>query len=241
MLRIDETSKTLVAPAGRRARARGHPDRAELLALIASGWDAFAAEIGQPGLTARRPPPRARHRHARHRRARPAAPVVVAGDRRHRVRRVGRALGRRRRGGELGRRRARAPSTSRCQATCPATRRRYAASSGRLRRRRRSRRSTGCARRHGIELSCYSVVGPALRRRAAADGAARVPAARRRRARSGRGRRASCSATPRSASPTPAACRARRRRAAARGPAPRRGSRRPTPWRRRTASCVFSS
>src|SRR4051812_40022917 len=49
MLRIDETSGTLVAP-----EATLGPDvdleRDELLRLLGSGWSAFAAEIGQPGL-----------------------------------------------------------------------------------------------------------------------------------------------------------------------------------------------
>ncbi len=49
MLRIDETSGTLVAP-----EATLGPDvdldRDELLRLLGAGWGAFAAEIGQPGL-----------------------------------------------------------------------------------------------------------------------------------------------------------------------------------------------
>src|ERR671933_150874 len=49
MLRIDETSGTLVAP-----EATLGPDvdleRDELLRLLGAGWSAFAAEIGQPGL-----------------------------------------------------------------------------------------------------------------------------------------------------------------------------------------------
>ena len=49
MLRIDETSGTLVAP-----EATLGPDvdldRGELLRLLGAGWSAFAAEIGQPGL-----------------------------------------------------------------------------------------------------------------------------------------------------------------------------------------------
>ncbi len=49
MLRIDETSGTLVAP-----EATLGPDvdldRDELLRLLVGGWSAFAAEIGQPGL-----------------------------------------------------------------------------------------------------------------------------------------------------------------------------------------------
>ena len=49
MLRIDESSKTLVAPQGGFAPDVA-PDRPELLALLAAGWDAFAVEIGQPNL-----------------------------------------------------------------------------------------------------------------------------------------------------------------------------------------------
>jgi hypothetical protein len=47
MLRIDETSKTLVAPQEAAFVPEAPPARDELLALVASGWNAFAAEIGQ--------------------------------------------------------------------------------------------------------------------------------------------------------------------------------------------------
>jgi hypothetical protein len=50
MLRIDETSKTLVAPEQAALVAEPALDRAELLALLTSGWAAFAAEIGHPHL-----------------------------------------------------------------------------------------------------------------------------------------------------------------------------------------------
>jgi len=50
MLRIDETSKTLVAPQEAAFVAEAPPAREELLALVSSGWNAFAAEIGQPQL-----------------------------------------------------------------------------------------------------------------------------------------------------------------------------------------------
>ena len=50
MLRIDETSKTLVAPQAGGLVTEGNPDRAELLELLASSWDAFSAELGHPSL-----------------------------------------------------------------------------------------------------------------------------------------------------------------------------------------------
>src|SRR3954447_3076257 len=49
MLRIDETSKTLASPEA--ATFVPVPaDREELQALLATGWSAFAAEIGEPYL-----------------------------------------------------------------------------------------------------------------------------------------------------------------------------------------------
>lgn len=50
MLRIDETSNTLVAPQAGGLVTEGHPDRAELLALLAASWGAFSAELGHPSL-----------------------------------------------------------------------------------------------------------------------------------------------------------------------------------------------
>jgi hypothetical protein len=50
VLRIDETSKTLVAPQAGGLVSEAAPDRAELLDLIAASWEAFAAELGQPHL-----------------------------------------------------------------------------------------------------------------------------------------------------------------------------------------------
>lgn len=50
MLRIDETSKTLVAPQATDYVADDVPARDELHALISGGWNAFAGEIGQPEL-----------------------------------------------------------------------------------------------------------------------------------------------------------------------------------------------
>jgi hypothetical protein len=50
VLRIDETSKTLVAPQAGGLVTDVNPDRAELLALLATGWEAFAAELGHPSL-----------------------------------------------------------------------------------------------------------------------------------------------------------------------------------------------
>lgn len=59
MLRIDETSKTLVAPQADAFVADVAPDQSELTALLSSSWDAFAGEIGQPHLRfcAHRPAP----------------------------------------------------------------------------------------------------------------------------------------------------------------------------------------
>src|SRR4051794_24782930 len=50
MLRIDETAKTLVAPEPPSFVAEPALARADLLTLLASGWELFAAEIGQPHL-----------------------------------------------------------------------------------------------------------------------------------------------------------------------------------------------
>ena len=50
MLRIDETSKTLVAPQAGGLVTDVNPDRIELLALLATSWEAFAAEIGHASL-----------------------------------------------------------------------------------------------------------------------------------------------------------------------------------------------
>jgi hypothetical protein len=50
VLRIDETSKTLVAPPAGGLVTEVSPDRDELLALVSSSWEAFAGELGQPSL-----------------------------------------------------------------------------------------------------------------------------------------------------------------------------------------------
>ena len=50
MLRIDETSKTLVAPQADAFVADVAPDQAELTTLLSSSWEAFAGEMGQPHL-----------------------------------------------------------------------------------------------------------------------------------------------------------------------------------------------
>ena len=49
MLRIDETSGTLVAPQASGVM-ESPPDREELLGLITSSWDAFSAELGLAGI-----------------------------------------------------------------------------------------------------------------------------------------------------------------------------------------------
>ena len=50
MLRIDETSKTLVAPQAGGLVTEGSPAREELLALVGASWEAFAQELGLPSL-----------------------------------------------------------------------------------------------------------------------------------------------------------------------------------------------
>jgi hypothetical protein len=57
MLRIDESSKTLVAPDAAELVPDEAPSRDELHALISSGWDAFAAEIGLAHVKAVAPTP----------------------------------------------------------------------------------------------------------------------------------------------------------------------------------------
>jgi hypothetical protein len=59
VLRIDETSGTLVAPHSSGFVHEAPPDREELLALITSSWDVFASELGLAGvrLLAREPVP----------------------------------------------------------------------------------------------------------------------------------------------------------------------------------------
>jgi hypothetical protein len=50
VLRIDETSGTLVAPQAGGLVAEPAPARDELLALVAGSWETFAAELGRPEL-----------------------------------------------------------------------------------------------------------------------------------------------------------------------------------------------
>jgi hypothetical protein len=50
VLRIDETSKTLVAPQAGGLVTEAAPERDELLTLITASWEAFAAELGLPQL-----------------------------------------------------------------------------------------------------------------------------------------------------------------------------------------------
>jgi len=50
VLRIDETSKTLVAPQAGGLVTEASPDRDELLALVGASWEAFAHELGLPSL-----------------------------------------------------------------------------------------------------------------------------------------------------------------------------------------------
>jgi hypothetical protein len=59
VLRIDETSGTLVAPHASGLVQETPPDREELLSLVTSSWEAFADELGLSGvrLLAREPVP----------------------------------------------------------------------------------------------------------------------------------------------------------------------------------------
>jgi hypothetical protein len=59
LLRIDESSGTLVAPQAGGLVAEAAPDRDELLGLVAASWEAFATELGLPALRllAREPVP----------------------------------------------------------------------------------------------------------------------------------------------------------------------------------------
>jgi hypothetical protein len=59
VLRIDETSGTLVAPQAGALLQESPPDREELLTLVTSSWEPFAGELGIPGvqLLAREPVP----------------------------------------------------------------------------------------------------------------------------------------------------------------------------------------
>jgi hypothetical protein len=59
VLRIDETSGTLVPPQAGGLVQDAPPDREELLALVTSSWDVFSAELGLTGvrLVAREPVP----------------------------------------------------------------------------------------------------------------------------------------------------------------------------------------
>jgi hypothetical protein len=50
VLRIDESSKTLVAPQAGGLVAGAAPEREELLALVGASWEAFAHELGMPTL-----------------------------------------------------------------------------------------------------------------------------------------------------------------------------------------------
>jgi hypothetical protein len=59
LLRIDDTSGTLVAPAAGGLVTENSPERDELLALVGASWPAFATELGMPSLrlVAREPAP----------------------------------------------------------------------------------------------------------------------------------------------------------------------------------------
>jgi hypothetical protein len=50
VLRIDETSNTLVAPQAGGLVTEVNPDRGDLLALLTASWDAFSSELGHASL-----------------------------------------------------------------------------------------------------------------------------------------------------------------------------------------------
>jgi hypothetical protein len=50
VLRIDETSKTLVTPQAGALVTEASPEREELLALVGASWEAFVQEMGLPSL-----------------------------------------------------------------------------------------------------------------------------------------------------------------------------------------------
>jgi hypothetical protein len=50
VLRIDETSNTLVAPQAGGLVTEVNPDRADLLGLLTASWDAFSTELGHASL-----------------------------------------------------------------------------------------------------------------------------------------------------------------------------------------------
>jgi hypothetical protein len=50
VLRIDETSKTLVAPQAGGLVTEAAPEREELLTLVSASWEAFAQELGMPNV-----------------------------------------------------------------------------------------------------------------------------------------------------------------------------------------------
>jgi hypothetical protein len=50
VLRIDETSKTLVAPQAGARVTEASPEREELLALVGASWEPFVQEMGLPSL-----------------------------------------------------------------------------------------------------------------------------------------------------------------------------------------------
>src|SRR3954447_26396577 len=50
LLRIDETSGTLVAPQAGGLVTENSPERDEMLALVGASWSAFAQELGMPNL-----------------------------------------------------------------------------------------------------------------------------------------------------------------------------------------------
>ena len=127
MLRIDETSKTLVAPQAGGLVTEASPDREELLALVGASWEAFAQELGLPSLKllATEPlpgvdmlafdaagrPRRGRAGHRRHRRVAALPRAAGRGRRRGARRRAARVRAR----GPRGRRARRLARSSCCR------------------------------------------------------------------------------------------------------------------------------
>ena len=175
VLRIDETSKTLVAPQAGGLVTEASPDREELLALVGASWEAFAQELGFPTLRllATEPLPGV-DMLAFDPQAGRAVVVQVTGETVEwqliRALQAAAAVA-----GD-GRRRSWPACTRPSRPPCPATRRRSCMIAGAFD---PSALETAgwLSRRHGVEISTFAVNGHALRQRAPA---VRAPRAARR-------------------------------------------------------------
>ena len=176
MLRIDETSKTLVAPQAGGLVTEGNPDRAELLALLGGSWEAFAAELGHPSLrlVAAEPVPGVDLLAFDEQAGRAVVVQVTNGVD---FAEVGRALAAAAQVASWDAAALAAVHES-LSAAVPGDSPQVVLIAGGF-----DAATVATvewlARRHGVEVSCFAVVVPALRRRAPADRPPRVPAARR--------------------------------------------------------------